>query len=304
MKSYDLLIIGGGICGMTAAIYAARANLSVCILEKNICGGLVNWTNTVENVPSYPSIHGLNLMAKCREHVASLNVAIEEVDEVERIDFIGERKLVQTSMGEEYEAGAVIVCTGRQPRPFPVQTDFPNIHYCSVCDGTPYKGKDIIVMGGGNSGFDESLYLLNLGIRSIHIVETFPNCIAAPATQDQARATGKIAVSVSTDITAVDPLPNGRGLVHFHNKETGENYTEEVDGIFCFIGQTPNTALFDGVLELDHGYIKVNADMETNIKGVFAAGDVTAKKYRQITTAMSDGTIAALQAASFLRKYS
>lgn len=303
MKSYDLLIIGGGICGMTAAIYAARANLSVCILEKNICGGLVNWTNTVENVPSYPSIHGMDLMARCREHVASLNVAIEEVDEVERIDFIGERKLVYTSMGEEYEAGAVIVCTGRQPRPFPVKTSFDKIHYCSVCDGTPYKGKDILVMGGGNSGFDESLYLLNLGIRSIHIVETFPNCIAAASTQDQARATGKIVVSVSTDITAVDPLPDGRGLVHLLNKDTGEEYTEEIDGIFCFIGQSPNTALFDGVLELDHGYIKVNADMETNIKGVFAAGDVTAKKYRQITTAMSDGTIAALQATAFLSKY-
>lgn len=303
MKSYDLLIIGGGICGMTAAIYAARANLSVCILEKNICGGLVNWTNTVENVPSYPSIHGMDLMARCREHVASLNVAIEEVDEVERIDFIGERKLVYTSMGEEYEAGAVIVCTGRQPRPFPVKTTFDKIHYCSVCDGTPYKGKDILVMGGGNSGFDESLYLLNLGIRSIHIVETFPNCIAAASTQDQARATGKIVVSVSTDIMAVDPLPDGRGLVHLLNKDTGEEYTEEIDGIFCFIGQSPNTALFDGVLELDHGYIKVNADMETNIKGVFAAGDVTAKKYRQITTAMSDGTIAALQATAFLSKY-
>lgn len=303
MKSYDLLIIGGGICGMTAAIYAARANLSVCILEKNICGGLVNWTSTVENVPSYPSIHGMDLMARCREHVASLNVAIEEVDEVERIDFIGERKLVYTSMGEEYEAGAVIVCTGRQPRPFPVKTTFDKIHYCSVCDGTPYKGKDILVMGGGNSGFDESLYLLNLGIRSIHIVETFPNCIAAASTQDQARATGKIVVSVSTDITAVDPLPDGRGLVHLLNKDTGEEYTEEIDGIFCFIGQSPNTALFDGVLELDHGYIKVNADMETNIKGVFAAGDVTAKKYRQITTAMSDGTIAALQATAFLSKY-
>ena len=303
MKSYDLLIIGGGICGMTAAIYAARANLSVCILEKNICGGLVNWTNTVENVPSYPSIHGMDLMARCREHVASLNVAIEEVDEVERIDFIGERKLVYTSMGEEYEAGAVIVCTGRQPRPFPVKTTFDKIHYCSVCDGTPYKGKDILVMGGGNSGFDESLYLLNLGIRSIHIVETFPNCIAAASTQDQARATGKIVVSVSTDITAVDPLPDGRGLVHLLNKDTGEEYTEEIDGIFCFIGQSPNTALYDGVLELDHGYIKVNADMETNIKGVFAAGDVTAKKYRQITTAMSDGTIAALQATAFLSKY-
>ena len=91
--------------------------------------------------------------------------------------------------------------------------------------------------------------------------------------------------------------------MHLLNKDTGEEYTEEIDGIFCFIGQSPNTALFDGVLELDHGYIKVNADMETNIKGVFAAGDVTAKKYRQITTAMSDGTIAALQATAFLSKY-
>lgn len=160
MKSFDLVIIGGGICGMTAAIYAARANIRACILEQQVCGGLVNWTNTVENVPSYQSIHGIDLMEKCREHVESLNVAIEEVDKVTAVNFSGDIKKITTSMGEEYEAPAVIVATGRSPRPFPVETDFPNIHYCSVCDGTPYKGKDIIVMGGGNSGFDESLYLL------------------------------------------------------------------------------------------------------------------------------------------------
>ena len=243
MKSFDLVIIGGGICGMTAAIYAARANIRACILEQQVCGGLVNWTNTVENVPSYQSIHGIDLMEKCREHVESLNVAIEEVDKVTAVNFSGDIKKITTSMGEEYEAPAVIVATGRSPRPFPVETDFPNIHYCSVCDGTPYKGKDIIVMGGGNSGFDESLYLLGLGVSNIHIVETFPSCIAAASTQDLARATGKIQVSVSMDITAVEELTDGRGRVTFHDKAEDRTYTEDVDGIFCFIGQTPNTGV-------------------------------------------------------------
>lgn len=302
MKSFDLVIIGGGICGMTAAIYAARANIHTCILEQQVCGGLVNWTNTVENVPSYQSIHGIDLMEKCREHVASLNVAIEEVDEVTEVDFSNDIKIVRTAMGEEYQAPAIIVATGRRPRPFPVETDFARIHYCSVCDGTPYKGKKIIVMGGGNSGFDESLYLLGLGVNKIHIVETFPSCIAAAATQEQARATGKISVSVSTDITDVQELPDGRGKVTLHDKAENRTYTEEVDGIFCFIGQDPNTGVFETKLNLENGYIHVNADMETGVPGVFAAGDVTVKKYRQITTAMGDGTIAALQAGAYLRR--
>ena len=224
------------------------------------------------------------------------------MDKVTAVNFSGDIKKITTSMGEEYEAPAVIVATGRSPRPFPVETDFPNIHYCSVCDGTPYKGKDIIVMGGGNSGFDESLYLLGLGVSNIHIVETFPSCIAAASTQDLARATGKIQVSVSMDITAVEELTDGRGRVTFHDKAEDRTYTEDVDGIFCFIGQTPNTGVFEDKLDMDHGYIRVNADMETNIPGVFAAGDVTTKKYRQITTAMGDGTIAALQAGAYLRR--
>jgi thioredoxin reductase (NADPH) len=301
MKSHDIIIIGGGICGMTAAIYAARANLSVCIIEKEVCGGLVNWTNTVENVPSYPSIHGEELMDKCREHVDSLGVDIEEVDGVETVDFSGPVKKVVTSEGAVFEARAVIVATGRRPAPFSVDTDFPKVHYCSVCDGAPYKGKDVIVVGGGNSGFDESLYLVNLGVRSIHIVEVFPQCIAAASTQDKARQSGKVKVSASTRITRVDTLPSGKGRVHLEDTVKGETYTEEVDGIFCFIGQTPNTSVFEGVLDMDGGYIKANADMETNVPGVFAAGDVIVKKYRQITTAMGDGTIAALQAERYLR---
>lgn len=301
MKQYDILIIGGGISGLTAAIYAARANHSVCVLEREVCGGLVNYTNLVENIPSYRAVHGMEFMEKCRAHADALNVAIEELAEVTDLDVSGTRKLVKTASGEEYAASALIIATGRTPRKFPVQTDFPNIHYCSVCDGAPYAGKELVIVGGGNSGFDESLYLLGLGVRSIHIVEALPQCLAAASTQDAARATGKIRVTVSADIVAVETRPDGRGLVRIHDKLSGTEHTEETDAIFCFIGQTPNSAIFAGHVAMQDGYITVNSRMETSAQGVFAAGDVTAKTYRQITTAMGDGTVAALQASAWLR---
>lgn len=300
MKTRDLLIIGGGIGGMTAAIYAARANLDVVIVEKEICGGLVNATHTVENVPSYQSIHGIELMAKCREHVESLGVEIVEVEEVLRADLAGDVKHVSTT-DETYHAQTIIIATGRSPIALPVDTDFENVHYCSVCDGTAYKDKDVIVIGGGNSGFDESLYLLGLGIRSIHILEMMPRCIAAASTQDRARASGKISVHTSTRLTALTASATGKGLAQLENTQNGTASTLEVDAVFCFIGQRPNTAIFEGAIAMERGYITANADMETNVSGVFAAGDVLVKKYRQITTAMSDGTIAALNAEKYIR---
>lgn len=301
MSNFDLIIIGGGIGGMTAAIYAARANLSVCIIEKEICGGLVNWTHIVENVPSYKSIHGMDLMEACREHVESLGVEILEVNAVERVQFEGESKEIWTSEEEYITAKAVIVATGRTPLPLGIETDFEKIHYCSICDGILYKGKNVLVVGGGNSGFDESLYLINLGINKLHIVESFPTCIAAQSTQAKAKASGRIQVSVHTSITNIIALPNGRGNVTLVNTASQTQSTEEIDGVFCFIGQKPNTALIEGILELEQGYIRTDENMATNIPGVFAVGDVRVKKYRQITTAMNDGTIAAIEAEQYIR---
>lgn len=297
----DVLIIGGGIGGMTAALYAARANLSVRIVEKEICGGLVNWTHTVENVPSYKSIHGMELMAACREHVESLGVAIEEISEAERVKLDGQPKELFTSEGDRFTADAVIIATGRRPIPLPVETAFEKVHYCSVCDGTAYKGKDVLVVGGGNSGFDESLYLAGLGVRSIHIVEMFPACAAAQSTQDRAWATGVITASVNTVISALEPLPDGRCLASLKDTSTNAVSEETVDGVFCFIGQKPNTNLFAGLVDMDKGYIRTGEDMRTSLSGVFAVGDVRVKQYRQITTAMGDGTIAALEAERFIR---
>ena len=297
----DILIIGGGIAGMTAALYAARSNLSVRIVEKEVCGGLVNWTHTVENVPSYKSIHGMDLMTACREHVESLGVAIEEVKEVEEVRLDGQPKEIRTSEGDSFTADVVIIATGRKPIPLPVETAFEKVHYCSVCDGTAYKDKDVLVVGGGNSGFDESLYLAGLGVRSVHIVEMFPACAAAQSTQDRALATGIIRANVNTTITALDPLPDGRCRASLRDAASGAASEETVDGVFCFIGQKPNTALFEGLIDMEKGYIRTDEDMRTSLPGVFAVGDVRAKRYRQITTAMGDGTIAALEAERFIR---
>ena len=296
----DVLIIGGGIAGLTAAIYAARANLSVRILEKEICGGLVNWTHTLENVPSYKSIHGMDYMAACREQVEDLGVDIQEISEVVSLELDGSRKEVLCAEGERYTADALILAMGRKPVPLPLDTEFERVHYCSICDGSAYKDKDILVIGGGNSAFDESLYMHSLGVRSIHMVEMMPQCLAAASTQDKARQQG-LRVSVSTRLTELVPLPSGKALARLHNDQTGEETEEEVDGVFCFIGQMPNTAVLQGKLAMDRGYIVTDEFMRTDVAGVFAAGDVRSKTYRQITTAMADGTIAALEAEKYLR---
>ena len=159
----------------------------------------------------------------------------------------------------------------------------------------------MLVVGGGNSGFDESLYLAGLGVRSVHIVEMFPACAAAQSTQDRALATGIIRANVNTTITALDPLPDGRCRASLRDAASGAASEETVDGVFCFIGQKPNTALFEGLIDMEKGYIRTDEDMRTSLPGVLAGGDVRAKRYRQITTAMGDGTVAALEAERFIR---
>ncbi len=300
-EKFDLLIIGGGIAGMTAAIYAARANLSVCILEKEVCGGLVNWTHTVENVPSYQSIHGIELMEKTRAHVESLGVSIIEVDEVESVELDNKWKKAITSMDDEYEAKALIVATGRKPIALPLDTEYQNIHYCAICDGTAYKDKDVIVVGGGNAGFDESLFLCDLGVKSVHIIEIFPECVAAKATQDEALAKSQVSVSTNTKIVKIEELADSKAKVFLENSLDNTIKEEIIDGIFVFIGQKPLTEIFENKLAMEKGYLYADENMHTQIEGVFVAGDVRIKKYRQITTAMSDGTIAALEAEKYIR---
>ena len=298
----DILIIGGGIGGMTTALYAARANLSVRIVEKEVCGGLVNWTHTVENVPSYKSIHGMDLMTACREHVESLGVTIEEVNEVEEVRLVGQPKEVRTSEGDSFTADVVVIATGRKPIPLPVETAFEKIHYCSVCDGTAYKDKDVLVVGGGNSAFDEGLYLLNLGVAELTVVEIMDRFFAAEATQDALLGDPRVKGFKTTRVVDVEVTDGKLSAAILENAQTGERTALPVDGIFVFLGQSPNNEWFKDAIALDDkGYILAGEDMSTNIPGVFGAGDINHKPYRQITTAVSDGTVAALAAERWLR---
>ena len=299
-KEFDLLILGGGISGMTAAVFAARANLRTAIIEEKACGGLANWTQTVANFPSYVSITGMELMDRVLEQVETLGVEVDQSAEVVRLEVTGSVKIVETSEAI-YDGKAVILATGRQPIQLKLETNCERIHYCSVCDGSAYAGKKVLVVGGGNSGFDESLYLLSLRVSEIIMVEAIENCCASESTQAKLRSHRNVTIKTCTCVTAITEDVNGC-RVTLKNRRCQENETVYVDGVFVFIGQCANTRMFRGIIALDdNGYILTGPNRDTNVPGVYAAGDVVQKDYRYLTTAMADGTIAALSAAKFIR---
>lgn len=304
----DMIIVGGGIAGMTAAIYAQRANLKTLILESNICGGLVNSTYVVENVPSHKAIHGMDLMEQVREQAEALGARIEEACTVTAYELHGNPKRLATDIGD-FTASAVLLSTGRKPLPLLLdgpngkeEADCEQVHYCAICDGAPYKGKRVLVVGGGNSGFDEALFLMNLGIKELTLVEVMPRFFAAQSAQEQLLARPGTRAMHSTKVKELHQENGTLCAVSLENVNTQSVEKIEVEGIFVFMGQSPNTEPFKDSITLDtQHYILTNDDMETNIPGVYGVGDVRQKKFRQITTAMSDGTIAALNAERYIR---
>ncbi len=299
-QAMDLIILGAGPAGMSAAIYAARANMKAILLDISIAGGLVNSTHTVENYPAFAQIHGMELMEKMQAHVHSLNVPLEELCEVEALSLTEPMKTVTTSEAV-YQAPAIILATGRTPIALDVPTECENIHFCSVCDGASYAGKNVLVVGGGNSAFDESLYLLSLGVKHITLVEVMDTFFAAQKTQEELLQHKNVTCLTCTKVHDLVVNESLQEAI-LENTQDQTKTTIPVDGVFVFLGQKPNNNLCKDVLTLDNsGYIVTDADMQTNISGVYAAGDIVSKKYRQIVTAVSDGAIAALSAEKYVR---
>lgn len=300
-RKFDIVCVGGGIAGMTAAIYAARANRSCAVLESNITGGLANSTYIVENFPSYTEVHGMDLMQKVRDQVDHLGVTVEEVCEIMSLDLASQPKRIETD-DAVYEASAVIIATGRKPIPLDVPTECEQVHHCAICDGAPYKGKNVLVVGGGNSAFDEGLYLQQLGVKNMTVIEIMDRLFAAQSAQNALLGCPNVECRLTTKVKDLVVEDGQLKAALLENAATGETTALEVDGIFVFLGQLPNNELFKDAITLDKtGYIVADENMQTNIPGVFSAGDINAKQFRQLTTAAADGTIAALMADRYIR---
>jgi thioredoxin-disulfide reductase len=302
IKDLDLLIIGGGPAGLAASIYSARANMNMILLEDEVLGGQVRNSYTIENYPGYKSISGAELSDLMIEQAKDLGAKIDAFSKIIKVDFNDNEKLVETKK-IIYRPKAVIISTGAAPKkiPIPNEEKFSSrgIHYCAVCDGAMYEGTVVGVVGGGNSALEEALFLTKFASKVV-MIRRHDYFNGEKATIDEVLNNPKIDVLYNWDLVNVE----GEQFVNkaiIKNTITGEIKKLELSGIFGYVGTTPKTILFKGILNLTpKGYIITDENMQTNIKGVFAAGDVREKQFRQITTAVSDGTIAALSVEKYI----
>ncbi|MFR5265744.1 thioredoxin-disulfide reductase [Clostridium sp.] len=304
IKNIDLIIIGSGPAGLAAAIYAGRANLSTLVLENQYVGGQVKTSYMIENYPGFNSISGDELAKKFEEHALSVGVEIEEFDTIQSISFENNEKVIETE-DYIYKPKAIIIATGASPKKLPIENEEKfagkGIHYCAVCDGAMYKDSIVGIVGGGNSALEEALFLSNIA-KKVYIIRRKDYFTGEKTSLEKVENNPKIEILYNYDLVNVE----GDNLVNkaiIKNTKTSEEKEIELEAIFGYIGTEPKIELIKDKVETDnYGYIKVNRDMKTNIDGVYAIGDVTDKKYRQITTAVSDGTIAALEASKYIEE--
>lgn len=300
-KQKELIIIGGGPAGLTAAIYGARAKLNMLLLEDQILGGQVRNSYTIENYPGFKTVTGTELADLMQQQAEELGAEIDEFDMIEKVDFSGEKKIIETS-NYIYETDTVIISTGATPRKLPIPNEEKfsgkGIHYCAVCDGAMYEGKVIAVVGGGNSALEEALFLTKFA-KKVYMIRRYDYFKGEKSTIDEVMNHPKIEVLFNEDLVDVEGKDFVEKAIIKNTKDNSEKELE-LDAIFAYIGTEPKTELFKEYINLNHGYIPTDNNMKTNIEGVYAAGDVREKEFRQITTAVSDGTIAALQAEKYV----
>lgn len=299
----NVVIIGSGPAGLTAAIYAARANLSPLLLTGQEIGGQIALTNEVENYPGFPQgITGPELVDLMQKQANRFGARIE-VDYVTEVNLKTHPFQVKTQNGEEYEAKTLIAATGASPRRLnvPGETELMGrgVSYCATCDGFFFRGKDIAVVGGGDSALQEGLFLTRFA-NKVNVIHRRNQFRAQPILQDRARENEKIGFVWNS---VVKEIKGGAGVeaLALENTVTGQVTDLPARGIFVYIGHTPNTALYKGQLEMDEeGYLKVDERLHTNIPGVFAAGETHDRVFRQAVVSAGYGCMAQMEAEKFL----
>lgn len=306
-KIYDLIIIGGGPAGLSAGLYAGRARLNTLIIEKEHTGGQINSTAEIVNYPGIVKTTGPNLTSDMRTQAENFGVKFQTADVID-VDLSGEVKIIKTNNGE-IQGRAIIIATGASPRKlgFPGEIEYGGrgIAYCATCDGEFFKDLEVLVIGAGYAAAEEAIYLTRFA-KKVIIVAREPEFTCAKSIGDKVKANKNIEIRFNTEVVEAigDDVLRSVKLINNVTNERSEYFPPKEDGtfgIFVFVGYEPQTKVFKDKIEMDrYGYILTNENMETNIKGVYAAGDLRPKLLRQVVTAVADGAIAATDAERYV----
>lgn len=296
---YDIIIIGGGPAGLTAALYACRANKKTLVIEKETFGGQITFSPKVENIPGFISLTGNEFAEKLVEQVLEQGADVESCEVLEIKD--GDIKTVVTD-DSEYQCKAVIIATGAKHRMLGIKDEEKyvgeGISFCAVCDGAFYKNKTVAVVGGGNSALQEAILLSDLA-KKVYVVQNLDFLTGEKKLSDQLYKLEKVEVITGVTVESILGDSELKGIVI--KDSAGESRELSVDGLFIAIGLIPQNEAFKNVIELDsRGYAVIDETCESATRGIFVAGDCRTKKIRQVTTAAADGATAALAACDYI----
>lgn len=301
-RNYDVVIIGSGPAGYTAAVYTSRAKLNTLVISGTLPGGQLMTTSEVENYPGFPSgIFGPELMMNMRQQAERFGTNVID-DEVTKVDF-KKHPFTITTHSETYKTQSAIVCTGASPRklgiPSEIEFSGRGVSYCATCDGPFFKGEDIVVVGGGDTAIEEASFLTKFG-KSVKIVHRRDILRASKILQEKAFGNPKIEFMWNSLVSEIRGDKKVTSVV-VKNIKDGKEKTIQAGGLFVAIGHEPNTTIFKGQLEMDDkGYVVLKNHTRTSMEGVFAAGDVHDHRYRQAVTAAGFGCMAALDVEKWL----
>jgi thioredoxin reductase (NADPH) len=305
METFDVIIIGAGSAGLSAGVYAVRSGLKTLILEEKLAGGTIADASLVVNYPGFAEISGGELAEKMTSHAKKVGATIHDLEPVTELELMGEKKIVKTS-STTYEAKAVIFSTGSHYKELGAKGEREfrgkGVSYCGVCDGPFFKGKRVLIVGGGNTACTTTIYLSGLAseIVVIHRKQAFR---AEESLISDVSSKNNVKIMWNTEVQEIKGDKQVR-FVTLVDNITNKTTELPVDAVFVQIGEAPNSQLAKaaGVETDDHGYIKVDMRQQTNLAGVFSAGDVTNQLIKQVGTAVGQGITAALEAYSYIKR--
>lgn len=297
---YDIIIVGGGPAGLTAALYARRANKTVLIIEKGTFGGQITYSPKVENIPGFISISGNEFAEKLVEQVLEQGAEVECCEVLSIRD--GDIKTVVTD-GGEFEAKAVIIATGAKHRMLGLEKEErfvgEGISFCAVCDGAFYEGKTVAVIGGGNSALQEAILLSDLA-KKVYVIQNLDFLTGEKKLSAQLLTRENVEIILGTTVAAIKGENTLTGIT-VRNEADGSLKDIELDGMFVAVGLIPQNEIFEGLIDLDErGYVRADESCLTSKNGIFTAGDCRVKKIRQVATAAADGAAAAIAACDYI----